>query len=99
MQLLPVTYLNPAKKYFKKLKEKQLKQKFLDKINDIRLNPYIGELKSGDLAGIYCCDITYKGRNYELAYRLEENQRGEIVVVIMAGTRETFYQELKRYIK
>ena len=92
--MLPVTYLNPAKKYVKKLNEK-----FLDKINDIRLNPYIGELKSGDLAGIYCCDITYKGRNYELAYRLEENQRGEIVVVIMAGTRETFYQELKRYIK
>ena len=97
--LLPVTYLNPAKKYFKKLKEKLLKQEFLNKINDIQLNPYIGELKTGDLAEIYCCDITYKGTNYELAYRLEENQDGEIVVVIMAVTRETCYQKLKKYIK
>lgn len=97
--LLPVTYLNPAKKYFKKLKEKPLKRKFLEKIKDIRLDPYIGELKAGDLAGIYCCDIRYEGANYELAYRLEENEKGEIVVVIMAGTRETFYQALKRYIK
>lgn len=92
-------YLNPAEKYFKKLKEKPLKRKFLEKIEDIRLNPNIGELKTGDLAGIYCCDIRYKGINYELAYRLEENENGEIVVIIMAGTRETFYQEIKRYIK
>lgn len=96
--MLPITYLNPAKKYFKKLKEKPLKQQFLNKIQAIRLDPYIGELKAGDLAGIYCCDIQYRGTNYELAYRLEENQNGEIVVVMMAGTRETFYQELKRYI-
>ncbi|MEW9677583.1 type II toxin-antitoxin system RelE/ParE family toxin [Lentibacillus sp. L22] len=97
--MLPVTYLNPAERYFKKLKEKPLKKRFLEKIQEIRLDPYIGELKTGDLAGIYCCDIKYKGINYELAYRLEENQDGELVVVIMAGTRETFYQELKRYIK
>jgi len=43
--------------------------------------------------------MTYKGTKYELAYRLEENKNGEVVVVIMAGTRETFYQELKRYMK
>ena len=97
--MLPVTYLNPAQRYFKKLKEKPLKQKFLDKIQEIRLHPYTGELKSGDLAGIYSCDITYQGTNYEIAYRLEETQEGEVIVIIMAGTREMFYQELKRYMK
>lgn len=96
--MLPVTYLNPAKKYFKKLKNKPLKQQFLNKIQDIRRDPYIGERKTGDLAGIYCYDVTYQGTHYELAYRLEETQQGEVIVVIMAGTRETFYQELKRYI-
>lgn len=96
--MLRITYLNPAKRYFRKLKEKPLKRLFLEKLEEIRLDPYIGELKTGDLAGIYCCDITYKGTNYELAYRLEENQNGEIIVIIMAGTRETFYSELKRYI-
>lgn len=95
--MLSVTYLNPARRYFKKLKEKPLKKLFLEKIQEIQLNPYIGDLKTGDLAGIYCCDITYKKVNYELAYKLEENENGEIVVIIMAGTRETFYQELKRY--
>lgn len=97
--MLPIAYLNPAEKYFKKLKEKPLKRQFFEKIQEIRLDPYIGELKTGDLAGIYCCDIKYRGTNYELAYRLEENQHGELVVVIIAGTRETFYKELKRYIK
>ena len=97
--MLPITYLNPAKVYFKKLKEKPLKQKFFEKIQEIRLDPYVGELKTGDLAGIYCCDVKYNRTNYEIAYRIEENQQGELIVVIMAGTRETFYQELKRYIK
>lgn len=97
--MLPIAYLNPAERYLKKLKEKPLKTQFFEKIQEIRLDPYIGELKTGDLAGIYCCDIKYNGTNYELAYRLEENKHGELIVVIMAGTRETFYQELKRYIK
>ena len=97
--MLPITYLNPAKKYFKKLKEKPLKKLYFDKIQEIRIDPFIGELKTGDLAGIYCCDIKYKGINYELAYRLEENQQREIIVVIMAGTRESFYLELKKYLR
>jgi|SRR5690625_95741 len=97
--MLSVTYLQPAKRYFKKLKEKPLKIKFDKAIREIRLDPYIGELKAGDLAGIYCYDIRYKGINYELAYRIEENTEGKLVVVIMAGTRESFYQALKQYIK
>ena len=35
---------------------------------------------------------------YELAYTIERID-GELVVVVMAGTRENFYDELKRYIK
>ena len=43
-------------------------------------------------------DIYYNKTNYELAYTIEE-YNGEIIVVIMAGTRENFYDQLKRYIK
>ncbi|WP_306432600.1 type II toxin-antitoxin system RelE/ParE family toxin [Oceanobacillus sp. J11TS1] len=50
-----------------------MEKKFYNKIQEIRLDPYIGELKTGDLAGIYCCDIKHQGTNYELAYRIEEN--------------------------
>lgn len=96
---LPVVFLNPAKKYLKKIKEKALKEAFYQAIQEIRSNPYQGELKTGDLAGIYGYDIYYRGTNYEIAYRIEENERGEIVVIILAGTREAFYQALKKYIK
>ena len=40
-------------------------------------------------------------KNYELAYTVEyiqeESEEPKAVVVIMAGTRENFYNELKRY--
>ncbi|TMN18807.1 type II toxin-antitoxin system RelE/ParE family toxin [Lentibacillus cibarius] len=95
--MLPVAYLNPAKRYFKKLKEKPLKKQFDEAIHHIRLNPYVGEPKTGDLAGIYSYNIPYKGTQYRLAYRIAENDTGELIVVILAGTRETFYQELKHF--
>ncbi|WP_312886628.1 type II toxin-antitoxin system RelE/ParE family toxin [Paenibacillus foliorum] len=69
----------------------------MEAINAIRLDPSIGEQKTGDLTGIYGYDVSYQGTNYEIAYRVEENEEGELVVVILAGTRENFYEELKRY--
>ncbi|WP_268811320.1 type II toxin-antitoxin system RelE/ParE family toxin [Lentibacillus populi] len=65
----------------------------------MRHDPYIGEMKSGDLAGIYCFDYKYQGTNYELAYRIEEDEQGEIIFLIMTGTRENFYHQLKTYLK
>lgn len=91
-------FLPAAGKYFKKLKEKGLKEKFNKAIQNILENPFIGEAKHGDLEGIYCLDVFYNKTNYELAYVIyqEENQ---VIVVIMAGTRENFYENLKRYRK
>ena len=97
--MLPITYLSPAQRYFKKLVEKPLKKAYLEALNAIRLDPSIGEQKTGDLTGIYGYDVSYQGTNYEIAYRVEENEEGELVVVILAGTRENFYEELKRYLK
>ncbi|WP_325176795.1 type II toxin-antitoxin system RelE/ParE family toxin [Paenibacillus alkalitolerans] len=44
-------------------------------------------------------DVSYQGTNYEIAYRVEENVEGELIVVILAGMRENFYEQLKRYLK
>jgi hypothetical protein len=85
-------------RYLKKLKDKALKEKFRQEIEAVREDPGIGEAKTGDLAGVYCRDIYHQKTNYELAYTLIE-QDGETVVVILAGTRENFYEELKRYMK
>ncbi|ENH97818.1 RelE/StbE family addiction module toxin [Gracilibacillus halophilus YIM-C55.5] len=43
---------NPAKQFFKKIKDKQLKNKYENAIECICLDPYqSGEPKTGDLAG------------------------------------------------
>ena len=87
-----------AAKFLKKLKDKVLKAAFQHEIDNICHDPSIGEAKQGDLAGVYCRDIYHQKTNYELAYTLIEKDN-EVVVVILAGTRENFYQELKRYMK
>lgn len=96
--MLPVIYTPVAEKYFKKLKDNGLKQAFKDAIISIRENPEIGSAKVGDLSGLYCLDVYYRS-NYELAYRISTLENGDMVVIVMAGTRENFYKELKRYLK
>lgn len=97
--MLPVVYTPIAEKYFKKLKDKQLKNLYKHAIINIRENPKIGDAKTGDLKGIYSFDIYHNRINYELAYRISQVVNGDVIVVIMAGTRENFYKELKRYMK
>ncbi len=97
--MLPVVYTTIAKKFFKKLKDKQLKNAFKEAIISIRENPNVGDEKTGDLKGIYSFNVHHNRTNYEIAYRISQLENGDIVVIIMAGTRENFYQELKRYMK
>ena len=89
--------LPPAAKYLKKIKDKKLKNLYKEAILEINADPSIGEEKKGDLTGIYGYDIYYNKINYELAYTIQENDKGELVVVILAGTRENFYDQLKKY--
>jgi len=93
-----VIFLPPAAKFLKKIKDKELKKRYREAIDKISEDPAIGEAKTGDLSGIYGYDIYYNKTNYELAYRVEYVNH-KIVVVIMAGTRENFYNELKKYRK
>ncbi|CUH96382.1 hypothetical protein P22_2472 [Propionispora sp. 2/2-37] len=87
-----------AERYFKKIKDKQLLAKFKAALLLIKENPYIGQAKRGDLSGIYGYDVYYDKTNYEIAYSIFEID-GKKVVVLLAGTRQNFYEELKRLIK
>ncbi len=87
-----------AERFFKKLKDIPLKEAYKTALLKLKENPYIGQPKREDLAGIYGLDVKYKGVNYEIAYTIRE-VNGKKVVVLLAGTRENFYQQLKRYIK
>ncbi len=96
--MLQVRFLPPAARFIKKLKDKKLKGLYKKAIDEICEYYTVGEEKTGDLNGIYGYDIYYNKTNYELAYTVERVCE-EVVVVIMAGTRENFYDQLKRYLK
>ncbi len=93
-----VRFLPPAAKFLKKLKDKKLKTLYREAIDRIREDHTVGEAKKGDLSGVYGYDIYYNKTNYELAYTVEYVE-DKIIVVIMAGTRENFYEQLKQYMK
>ncbi|MHB1253951.1 MAG: type II toxin-antitoxin system RelE/ParE family toxin [Candidatus Humimicrobiaceae bacterium] len=93
-----IIILPAAAHFLKKIKEKPLKLAFRKTINNIIQNPYGGEPKTGDLSGVYCCDFFYNKTNYEIAYTIID-KNNKTVVIILVGTRENFYNELKRYMK
>lgn len=93
-----VKFLPPAAKFLKKLKDKKLKALYQEAIDKICEDHLAGELKTGDLTGVYGYDIYYNKTNYELAYTVEYVE-DKVIVVIMAGTRENFYDQLKQYMK
>ncbi len=93
-----VRFLPPAAKFIKKLKDKKLKELYKIAIDEICEDYTVGKKKLGDLSGIYGYDIYYNKTNYEIAYTVEY-VGDEIIVIIMAGTRENFYEQLKRYLK
>ena len=92
-----VRFLPPAAKFIKKIKDKKLKTLYQEAVDKICENHLAGEAKTGDLSGVYGYDIYYNKTNYELAYTVEYTEE-KIIVVIMAGTRENFYDELKQLV-
>lgn len=89
-----VQILPPAAKFLNELKDKKLKSLYKEAIEMICEDYSIGEKKTSDLAGMYGYDIYYNKTNYELAYRVRQLD-DLIIIVIMAGTRENFYEEVK----
>jgi len=98
--LLPIYFTSRAKRDIKKIKKKNkvLYNKINDSIIELSKNVYYGSMKTGDLKGVYSIDIYDSGINYELAYRIEFTEKDEMVLILMFGTRENFYKELKRYL-
>ena len=98
IKMTEVRFLPPAAEFIKKLKDKKLKMLYQEAIDKIREDYTVGEAKTGDLSGVYGYDIYYNKTNYELAYTVKY-QENTIISVIMAGTRENFYDQLKQYMR
>lgn len=93
-----IRFMKPAARFLKKIKDNKLKGLFRKALENLAQDPTLGQEKTGDLAGIRSYDVYYNKTNYELAYTVIV-EGDAIIVVIMVGTRENFYEELKRYMK
>jgi mRNA-degrading endonuclease RelE of RelBE toxin-antitoxin system len=81
----------------KKIKKfnKQEKEILDNVIENIANNPSIGDMKKGDLIGVYVYKFKIKTVQYLLAYRIKNDN----LELIMIGHHENYYRDLKTYIK
>ena len=70
-------------------------KKALDKaVKAVIGSPSIGQMKTGDLAGVQVYKYKYKTQQYLLAYRVNSD---ELLLTLLAlGTHENFYRDLKK---
>ena len=64
-------------------------------VRNIAENPNIGEEKKGDLKGVFVHKYKLKTNLYLLAYR----KAGIDLELVMIGSRENYYRDLKSYLK
>jgi mRNA-degrading endonuclease RelE of RelBE toxin-antitoxin system len=86
-----------SRSFEKKTKRMHKREKdVLDQeIRNIADNPSIGEEKKGDLKGIFVHKFKIKTAEYLLAYRMV----GEDMELIMIGSHENYYRDLKKKLK
>ena len=92
-----VNFSKSAQNYIKKIKNKSLLEEFKIIIDKLERNPHIGTTKTGNLRSVFCVGIKHDGVNYEVAYYIFEEEK--IIHIMLAGTREHFYDELKRLLR
>lgn len=61
-------------------------------VSAIVANPSLGEAKKGDLAGIFVYKFSCVGQLFLLAYEYDPETR----LLLLVGTHENFYRNLKR---
>ncbi len=64
-------------------------------VKNIAGNPNIGEEKKGDLKGVFVHKFKLKTNLYLLAYR----KAGKDLELVMIGSHENYYRDLKSYLK
>jgi mRNA-degrading endonuclease RelE of RelBE toxin-antitoxin system len=84
------------KKVVKKLHAKD--KKTVDKaIEEIAVDPTIGEEKKGDLAGVFVYKFKINKQEVLLSYKLQPSKFApQEIVLLSLGSHENFYGDLKR---
>ena len=103
---MQTNFKRPFAQYVKKA-HKPLRLAIEDEVEVVCEAPEVGELKVGDLAGIWVYKFKFNRQEYLVAYRPpspEEQREGvdvELLIIdfYQVGSHENFYDELKRYLK
>ena len=82
-----------AKKEARKL-PKDVRVASAESTQKLKFNPYLGEKLSGSLHFLYSYHFKVGGKDYRLAYTI--NNKNKIIVVHLIQIRENFYLKLKR---
>ncbi len=91
MSEIIVLQMPDFKRAYKKLHPNQ--KSSVDKaIAEIVKNPNLGEVKKGDLAGVYVFKFNIINQQYLLAYEFDPSTR----ILLALGVHENFYRDLKK---
>lgn len=89
-----ITSLSIVKRDIKRLDE-MVKDKIKnEEFVKIEKDPYIGFPLSAEFKGLWSYHFSYLGTQYRIVYEIYPKEK--VVLVIMIGKREKFYEALKR---
>ena len=94
-------FKKPFAQYVKK-STKFLQLAISDAVDDICMQPDIGELKIGDLAGIRVYKFKFNVQQYLIAYKYSKDAKFnkiEFINFYKVNTHENFYTDLKKYLR
>lgn len=75
--------------------DKPLRLKILEALHRLAVAPdALGERLKQPLVPLRTHHVTYQGKEYRIAYQIEESVR--VVVVLLIGPHENFYRQLKQ---
>lgn len=89
--------ITPAAKKALKKASRELKIKIVEEAKKIPRHLYQHEKLSDPLSDCYSWHFTFKGTHYRIAYKVFSQE--ELIVVILVGPRENFYEKIKRLLK
>nr|WP_315987892.1 type II toxin-antitoxin system RelE/ParE family toxin [Desulforamulus aquiferis] len=77
-------------------KSPQLLASYYEQVDLIIKAPEEGKLLKGDLNGYYSWDYKFRGVSLRICYRFFKSDKH--VIFVYFGTRENFYDKVKRYL-
>ncbi len=92
--MFEIKTVRAVRKDMQKLSHEVVKEIETVHFKNIRENPFQSQELGYGFKGLRSYHFSLKGSSYRIIYEVFE--KDELIVVVMTGTRETFYDKLKR---